>query len=56
MNKLTTFKITYLNGDVTITNMAVGVTLEMAQKHFIGQKFELSEWTFSTAIKVEKID
>lgn len=55
-DSLTTFKITYDDGNVTTTEMAAGVTLQMAQNHFIGHRFEITETTFRTAVKVEKID
>ena len=52
---LTAFLITYDNGDKQAVNMAAGVTLEQAQKHYIGQRFEITETTFRTGVKVEEI-
>jgi len=50
---LTAYRVTYDNGDVENVNMAAGVTLQQAQAYFVGQRFEITETTFRTAIKVE---
>lgn len=55
---LTAYKITYADGSTTSTNMAAGVTLEDAQKYFIGQRFDLGAYpveNMQEAIKVEQI-
>jgi len=55
---LTAYKITYSNGSTSKTNMAAGVTLEDAQKYFIGNQFDLGAFdveNMQTAVSVEKI-
>jgi len=53
---LTAFRIYYNDGTQSVTNMAAGVTLEQAERHFVGKTFEVTETTFRTAIKVEQIN
>lgn len=55
MSKLTAYRVTYSNGQVIATSMAAGVTLKMAEKYFLGQRFELTEGVTAIAVKVEKI-
>lgn len=52
---LPVFKVTFDDGDVTITSMAANVTLEEAQKYYIGQRFEISETRFHTAVSVTQV-
>jgi len=40
---LTAYKITYSDGSTSSTNMAAGVTLEDAEKYFIGQWFNFGD-------------
>lgn len=53
---LTAYKVFLSDGSDYVTSMAEGVTLEMAQKYFVGQWFEQSdEKTMLQAIKVETV-
>lgn len=52
---LTAFRILYNDESTSVTNMAAGVTLEQAQNYFIGNRFEITEKTFRTAVKVEQL-
>ena len=52
---LSAFLVIYDNGDRQPVSMAAGVTLEQARKYFIGNRFEITETTFRTAIAVEPL-
>jgi hypothetical protein len=52
---LTAWRVTYDNGDVDEINMAFGVTYAEAKANFIGVRFEITETTFRTGVKVEQI-
>ena len=51
---LTAFRITYNNGTSYITDMAAGVTLEMAQNYFLGETFEVGDDSL-IVVKVEQV-
>lgn len=53
---LTEFLVHYSDGEVRPTAMAAHVTLADAQNYFVGVRFEITETTFHTCTKVEKID
>lgn len=53
---LTAFLVTYDNGDKQPVSMAAGVTLEQAKAHYVGTRFEITETTFRTGVKVEELD
>jgi hypothetical protein len=57
---LTAYRITYSDGSTSSTNMAADVTLEDAEKYFIGQWFNLGMYgikeNMQTAVKVEVIE
>lgn len=52
---LTAYRVFYSDNTHQDTNMAAHVTLEDAQKYFVGNRFEITETTFHTAIRVEKL-
>jgi hypothetical protein len=56
---LTAYRITYRDGSTTSTNMAAGVTLEDAKKHFIGAWFNFGDVdgpdVMVQAVSVEKL-
>lgn len=52
---LTAFRVYYDDGTSGDTNMAANVTLEEAQKYFVGNTFEVTERKFRTAVRVEKL-
>lgn len=55
---LTAYKITTEKGVSWSTSMAAGVTLEDAEKYFIGHRFDMGiddTEDMQTAVKVEKI-
>lgn len=55
---LTAYKVTYRDGSTTSTNMAAGVTLEDAQKYFVGKWFARGTYpddTMKQAVSVESI-
>ena len=56
--KLPAYKITCENGFTWETNMATHVTLEIAEKYFLGKQFNTAPFpgeVFSEAVKVEKL-
>jgi len=52
---LTAYRVFYDDGSTSETNMAAGVTIDDAARHFVGHRFELTETTFRTAVRVERI-
>ena len=53
---LTTYRITFDNGQTITTSMAKNVTLEDAQKYYLGNEFELIEGQPNVkAVNVEKV-
>lgn len=56
MNALTAYRVHYSDGSTIPTSMAAHVTLDMARRYFIGQRFELIEGRPTvTAVRVEPI-
>lgn len=51
---LTAFRIFFDDGTNYATSMAAGVTLQQATDYYVGQRFEKTETTFRTAIRVEQ--
>lgn len=52
---LTAFRIFYDDGSTSETNMAASTTLADAIAYFVGRRFEITETTFRTAVRVEEI-
>lgn len=56
---LTAYKITYADGTEISTNMAAGITLEDAEKYFLGKHFDIGGSgeldNIQIAVKVEEL-
>jgi len=58
MKELTAYEITYENGEKIQTSMAATVTLEDAQRYYLGKRFDLGAFpveNMQTAINVKRI-
>lgn len=53
--RLSSFVVTYDNGERRPTDMAAGITLEEARRHFVGTRFvQRDEKTYITGVAVEE--
>jgi len=50
---LTSFRVYFDDGTSMVTSMAAGVTLEQAQRYYVGHSFEITEQKSHRAIRVE---
>ena len=52
---LTAYRVIYNNGTSYVTDMAAGVTLQMAQDYFLGTQHEQPDESLLTVVKVEQV-